>query len=134
MPQRPASGTDLASASAADVEYVQKDTLRPPATDVVTVEVVNPELVTGNTYKVTFEPLIPPFFGQIGTDTATVVNSWSLIDSTTNTVKLSGQLNRRGDDDYQVVDGLRVKVTGKYFPQFQDGVYLEQRDHQSPGD
>jgi hypothetical protein len=124
IPQKPAAGTDLASASATPVEYVQKDTLKAPATDVVSVEVVNPELVTGNTYKVIFESLVPPFFGQIGTDTATVVNSWSLVDSTTGQVKLSGQLNRRGDDDYQVVDGLRVKVTGKYFPQFQDGIYL----------
>jgi len=46
------------------------------------------------------------------------------VDSTTATVLLSGQINRRGDDDYRVVDGLRVKVIGKYFPLLQDASYI----------
>lgn len=123
IPQRPPSGTDPATASATDVVYLQKDTAPPPATDIVSVEVVTPSLVTGHTYKVTFDPINPPFEGVVGTDTATVKHSWSLTDSTTNTVLLSGQLNRRGDDDYRVVDGMRVRVTGQYFPKFQNGVY-----------
>jgi len=57
-------------------------------------------------------------------DTATVLNSWSLIDSTdNNAVVLSGQINRRGDEDYLVTDGIRVKVTGKYFPQLESAAY-----------
>jgi hypothetical protein len=124
IPQKPAGGTDPSTASAAPVVYQRKDTNRPPATDVVSVEVLNPDLVTGDIYKVIFEATVPLFSGIVGLDTATVKDSWSLVDSTTGAVKLSGQLNRRGDDDYQVVDGIRVRVTGKYFPQFQDGVYL----------
>jgi len=125
-PQRPASGTDLATASATPVTYLQKDTSKPPATDVVSVEVVNPELVTGHTYKVTFEPLVPPYQGPIGTiEDATIYHSWTLTDSTTGDVKFSGQLNRNGDPDYRVVDGIKVTVNGKYVPLFQDGVYLD---------
>ena len=122
-PQRPASGTDLASASATPVEHLLKDDTRAPATDIVTVEVLNPELVTGHTYKVVFTPIVPPFSGTIGTDTATVKHSWALVDSTDNQVLFSDQLNRRGDEDYLVADGIRVKVTGKYFPQFQEAAY-----------
>lgn len=124
IPQRPASGTDLETASATDVVYLQKDTTKPPSTDVVSVEVVNPELVTGHIYKVVFDAIIPPYVGPIGLiDSTTIYYSWSLIDSTTGVVKFSGQLNRNGDDDYRVVDGLRVKVTGKYAAQFQDALY-----------
>lgn len=124
-PQRPASGTDLSTASATPVTYLRKDTAKAPATDVVSVEVVNPELVTGHTYKVIFEELNPPYFGPIGELTDVTANySWSLVDSTTGEVKFSGQLNRNGDEDYRVVDGIKVTLTGKYAPQFQDGVYL----------
>lgn len=124
MPQRAPSGTDLATASATPVTYLRKDPAKSPATDVVSVEVVNPELVTGHTYKVTFQPLSPPYFGPIGDQTDVTVNySWSVVDSTTGEVKFSGQLNRNGDDDYRVVDGIKVKVTGKYEPLFQDAVY-----------
>ncbi len=124
IPQRPAAGTDLATASATPVTYLRRDTNKPPATDVISVEVVNPDSVTGHIYKVDFAPTVPLFFGSIGTDTATVVYSWTLTDSTTGEAKASGQLNRRGDEDYRVIDGLKVKVTGKYFPQFQEGAYL----------
>ena len=125
MPQRAAAGTDLGTASAAAVTYLRKDTSKPPATDVVTVEVVNPELVTGHVYKVVFDAIVPPYVGPIGNIASTQIDySWSLVDSTTNTVKFSGQLNRNGDDDYRVVDGLKVTVSGKYAAQFQDGVHL----------
>lgn len=124
-PQRPASGTDLATASATPVTYLRKDTAKAPATDVVSVQVVNPEEVTGHTYKVVFEELTPPFFGNIGSLTdVTAYYSWSLVDSTTGEVKFSGQLNRNGDEDYRVVDGIKVTVFGKYEPLFQDAVYL----------
>lgn len=124
-PQRPAAGTDLSTASATDVTYLRKDGTKSPATDVVSVEVVNPEQVTGHVYKVIFTELLPPYVGPIGNIAEATVNySWSLVDSTTGEVKYSGQLNRNGDDDYRVVDGLRVKVTGKYEPLFQEGVYV----------
>lgn len=128
-PQRPAGGTDLATASASDVTYLQKDTAKAPSTDVVSIEVVNPELVTGHTYKVSFQPTAPLFSGIVGTDTATVAYGWTLTDSTTGEVKYSGQLNRRGDDDYRVVDGIKVVVSGQYFPKMQDGFYTNTGAH-----
>jgi len=125
IPQRAAAGTDLASASATPVTYLRKDTAKAPATDVVSVEVVNPELVTGHIYKVTFDAIVPPYVGPIGTIASTQIDySWTLTDSTTGDVKYTGQLNRNGDDDYRVVDGIKVTVFGKYAAQFQDAAYL----------
>src|SRR5207249_5349662 len=72
IPQRGASGTDYATASATPVTYVEKEPTKPPATDVVSVDVVDPNLVTGHIYKVVFNPLVPLFSGQAGQDTATV--------------------------------------------------------------
>jgi len=123
MPQRPALGTDPATASATEVQYQQKDTSKPPSTEVITVQVVNPGDVTGDIYKVTFEPLDPWFQGQVGIDTATVQYSWTLTDSTTGLPVLTGQINQRGDEDYRVVDGLLVKVFGAYFPVLQSVAY-----------
>jgi hypothetical protein len=119
IPQRGAAGTDYATASATDVTYSQGDPSKSPSTNVVTVEVVNPSLVTGHSYKVDFVPLTPPFFGQIGQDTATVRYAWNLTDVTTSLPVLTQQLNQRGDDDYRVEDGIRVNVDGAYFPQLQ---------------
>jgi hypothetical protein len=123
MPQRAAGGTNLNTAGISAVTYLQKDPSKPPATDVVSVNVVNPEKVTGHTYKVTFQPNNPPIFGMVGSDTATVKDSWSLTDSTTGAVLLSGQLNRRGDSDYRVVDGIQVIESGAYFPKLQSVVF-----------
>jgi hypothetical protein len=135
IPQRGAGGTDIGTASATPVLHLLKDGNIPPATDVVSVEVVDPNLVTGHVYKVIFEPLVPPFSGTVGADTATVVYSWSLVDSTLGTVVLGGQINKRGDEDYRVVDGLLVKVSGKYFPQFQEAGYRNVNpDHRRPID
>jgi hypothetical protein len=125
IPQREASGTDVTSAAVSNVTYLRKDTNKPPATDVVTAEIVQPENVTGHVYKVVFEPLSPPFTGTIGNlDNVTAYHSWSIIDSTTGVTKLSGRLNRNADEAFEVVDGVRVKVTGKYAPQFQEANYL----------
>jgi hypothetical protein len=125
VPQRPAQGTDPATASASEVTYLQIDTEKSPATDVISVNVVEPSGVTGHIYKVTFQPTAPPAVTQtVGADTATVLYSWTLTDSTTGTVLLSDQLNRRGDADYRVLDGIQVVEAGKYFPNLQDVAYI----------
>ena len=123
MPQRPALGTDPATASATAVEYLQKDPTKMPCTNVIDVQVVNPAGVTGDIYKITFAPLDPWFQGQVGSDTATVRYGWTLTDSTTGLPVLSGQINQRDDQDYRVVDGLLVRVTGAYFPILQSAAY-----------
>lgn len=65
----------------------------------VTSLVVNPSATTGHQYEVTFD--------TVGGETV-----WNLTDLVTNAVVLSNQTNQSGDDDYQVVDGLQVKVSG----------------------
>jgi len=64
----------------------------------VTITVVNPQLVTGNSYKVTF------------TDMGGGIVAWNLLSGST--VKLSEQTNFEGDWNYPFVDGLLVKVSG----------------------
>ena len=124
MPQRPPAGTDLTTASVLPVTKLQKDPSKPPTTDAVMVDLINPAQVTGHVYKVSFQPLSPIYSGQVAGDTATVLYAWSLTDSTTGTVLTSGQLNRRGGTDYPVVDGLRVAEVGSYFPRLADVEYV----------
>ena len=120
IPQRPAPGTDPGAASALPVVYRPMDPAVPWTTDRVTVEVVDPARVTGHRYRVGFTPLEPPFAGPVAGDTATVRFAWALDDLGSGRIVLSGQLNRRGGDDYPVVDGLRVRVLGSYFPKLVD--------------
>ena len=126
MPQRSALGTDPSTAAASAVTYERIDTQKSPATDVVSVSVVDRNAVTGHVYKVFFSPTPPPPVTQtVGPDTATVLYSWSLQDSTTGDIVLSNQMNRRGDADYRVVDGIQVVEAGKYFPFLQDVAYID---------
>jgi len=100
IPQPPKPGTRyLASAG---------DTLA--ATHTGTTEgsviaiVVDPTKVTGHTYNVRFTML---------SDGST---TWGLTDATTGSVKLTGQTNQSGDDNYPIVDGVLVKVMGPTTP------------------
>lgn len=124
-PQSYPAGTDPSTASATPVTQSLVDTAKPPATDQVVVTVVNPSLVTGDDYRVTFTPLSMPYPQiVIGADTLDILHSWNLINATTGDTLLKNQLNRTGDEDYQVVDGLLVKVIGSYAPAFQAANYL----------
>jgi hypothetical protein len=122
-PQRPASGTDPATAEQFPQTYRQADPSRLPTTDQIKVETLDPNQVTGHTYQVTFTALTPPYSGQVGSDTATVKSAWSLTDLTNDKVLLTSQLNRRGDGDYRVLDGIRVSEVGDYFPLLKDAFY-----------
>jgi hypothetical protein len=61
--------------------------------------ILNPKLLTGDQYKVTFDTV----GGSI---------TWSLTDVTKNQVILTKQSNQSGDDNYQTVAGMEIKVTG----------------------
>jgi hypothetical protein len=123
MPQRPPSGTDPETAGGS-VTYVQRDPSLPPTTANVSVVVTQPDSVTGHIYKVVFIPLHPDsvYTRQVGADTATVRFEWALIDSTTGDT-LFRSVNVTGDDNYFVVDGIQVRVTGAYFPALQEVTY-----------
>lgn len=125
-PQRYAAGTDPGTASAT-VSYSRIDPLKPPATDVVTAEVVNPNLVTGHDYRIVFKPTSPPYPQINGQD---VLATWALVDVTTGDTLLNNQLNRgtgvpndTGLEDFRVIDGIKWVVNGQYAPAFQDAIY-----------
>ena len=61
--------------------------------------VIDPTVTTGNTYKVTFDTLAGGFV-------------WNLTNVTTGDVVLKNQTNQKGDEDYQIVDGMMVKAIG----------------------
>ncbi len=69
----------------------------------VTAEVVDPLSVTGHDYKVTFDD----------SDPSNIV--WDLVDVTTGQTVLENQTNQAGDDNYLVVDGILVRVSGPNF-------------------
>ncbi|MDH4222442.1 MAG: hypothetical protein OEV55_02765 [candidate division Zixibacteria bacterium] len=66
----------------------------------VSITVVDPTMVTGHTYEVTFD------------DTSSSTTTWSLKDVNLDKVVLDNQTNQEGDDNYLIVDGLLVKVAG----------------------
>lgn len=68
----------------------------------VTAQIANPAVTTGHDYRVTFQLA----------DTEDHY-TWALTDRNTALDVLTGQLNQSGDDNYSIVDGLKVKVIGK---------------------
>jgi len=68
----------------------------------VTPIVLDPALLTGHTYEVTFK--VDP--------SGTHPMLWDLTDATTSTVLLADQFNQTNDDDYVILDGMIVKVSG----------------------
>ncbi len=125
-PQGPISGTDLSTADA-DVTGTpgRVDGSKPPTTDYVNVYVVDPSKVTGHDYKVTYTDLETPYTIKYGPnqDEYTVEATWSLQDATTGVTLLSDQWNKFGDDNYDVIDGIQVKVIGSYKAELQDVTY-----------
>ena len=101
IPQRPPGGTDRSTASADCPVQSQVAPGPRPTTDVATVEVVNPDSVTGHQYKVFYDTPIPP---------ETI--SWGLLDVTKGDTLLQRRTNVSGDNNYPITDGLRVRVIG----------------------
>jgi hypothetical protein len=120
IPQRPASGTDVSSAGAT-VTQSRTDQSKPPATDEIQITVADPAAVTGHDYRIVFTPLFPPYPVVAGDS---VKSAWNLVDVTTGDTLLFRQLNKTGDEDYQVIDGLLIKVLGAYKPALQSANYL----------
>ena len=113
IPQRAAAGTDLATAKTACATYQQIAAGPPKATDHVTVQVVNPDSVSGHQFKIAFRDLPSPVVVSPG-DTAVV--GWNLLDAATGDTLLKNQANLADDDDYRVIRGLKVKLIGFHKP------------------
>ncbi|MEW6510017.1 MAG: T9SS type A sorting domain-containing protein [Bacteroidota bacterium] len=71
--------------------------------------VVNPNATTGHQYRVNFR-----------VDTVTSTTVWDLTDVTANRVLISGNTNQSGDENYPIVDGMLMKVTGPSTPGMKD--------------
>ena len=131
-PQSQVAGSNLGAAGVDSVNYARIDTNKPPTTDVVTATVVDPTKLTGCNYEVYYTDALPPYPSYAGTEVHTYWNVRRICpdgaDAGTapdTTVVLANQLNKTGDDDYQIVDGMLIKVSGAYAPQLQDVVYVK---------
>jgi hypothetical protein len=123
IPQRPALGTDPSTASAS-VAYTQANPSLSPATDVIEVTVVDPDSVKGHTYGINFTPFSLPY-PQIDVN-GTLVDvpyGWNLTNLTTGDTLLKRQINKLGNEQYHVFDGMLFKVIGAYAPAFQEAAY-----------
>ena len=123
IPQRQVLGTDLSGVSVAGAVQTQVTPVGTPTSDEVDVSIIDPTRVTGHDYQVYYTNVTPPppFY-----DGNPVSIYWNLKDLTTNEVKLTNQINRTGNEDYSIVDGLLVKVIGSDAPdQLQDVKYVQ---------
>lgn len=136
IPQGPTAGTVLGNASTGPIVLNRVDTNIPATTDVVTADIVDPTKVTGCTYEVYYTDAMPPFPSYVvGGLPIEVTRYWNLrricADGTDagsapdTTVMLTNQLNKTGDSDYELVDGILFKVTGAYSPALQDVFYTK---------
>ena len=96
-PQAPLAGTET--------DFVFGDTLSVNhisgiSDGAVVPYIIDPLALTGDDYMVVFE-----------TD-STLGPVWSLIDVTTGTTILNKQTNQTGDENYKIVNGMLIKVTG----------------------
>lgn len=96
VPQTPKPGVRLTTENGAMLDVTHASGV---SEGVVTAQVLDNTRLTGHSYKISFRDVED---GSV----------WDLTDVTTGTVKLSGQTNQSGDDDYLVVDGVQVKVAG----------------------
>jgi hypothetical protein len=122
IPQSPASGTDPTTASLSSFTHSLVDTLIPPSTDEIQVNTVNASLVKDQCFRV-FYTSIPPTQVIVGTDTSIATAAWNLLNVTTGETLLVNQLNKTGDPDYRVFDGVQIKVVGAHEPTFQNALY-----------
>jgi len=132
LPQSQVAGTNLGSAGVDSVSFARIDTNRPATTDVVTADVVDPTKLTGCNYEVYYTDALPPFPSYAGNEVHAYWNVRRICPDGADagsdpdtTVVLANQLNKTGDEDYQIVDGLLIKVSGAYAPQLQDVVYVK---------
>ncbi|MDD5765820.1 MAG: FlgD immunoglobulin-like domain containing protein, partial [Candidatus Marinimicrobia bacterium] len=85
------NGTDLSSVSADTARHISG-----VSDGKITIEVIDPSAVTGDTYNVTFN----------------ANQTWNLVNITDGMTVLANQTNQNGDDAYIVVDGILVRVIG----------------------
>jgi hypothetical protein len=94
--QRPASGTDLTTASVSGSTVKRVSSATPPTSDHVAIEIVDPASVTGDTYAITYGTGVPP--------------TWNLVDVTKGTTPQQSDGSEPQTPSYAPVDGMIVKL------------------------
>lgn len=126
VPQENPAGTVIAPIT---VNYSRVNPSLPPTTNDVEISVVNRNDVTGDDYKITFSPVVPPFqFVSARGESITVNYYWNLLDETTGDTLLQDQYYLYEDEaldfhPFKVVDGLLIKVLGSYKSELQNVSY-----------
>ncbi len=110
VPQGPKPGSRYASAYGDTIKGVTQTVATGGAASegAVIPIVIDPSKVNGHTYNVKFK------------DDGAGNITWDLTDVTANKVVLANQANQSGDDNYTIVDGMLVKVTGPATPGMKD--------------
>jgi len=154
-PQGDIPGTEWASAES-DLQATKSriDPDQAPTTDLVTIQIVDPEEVTGHDYEVRYRDIYPDtLYDTLSLDPMTIdtqyiwpdttdllqdgklVNIhkyWELWDVTDSIRLLEKQWNKSGDDYYIIVDGLLVKLIGEHEPAFQSVTYINNNTAHDP--
>ncbi len=88
---------------------------------IITVTVINPDSLTGHTYQVVFvdtlgivvDTTVPDPINDPGVFVIDSINiAWHLIDVTAGDTVLAWQTNQDGSEDYPIVNGFQIKVSG----------------------
>lgn len=88
---------------------------------IITPVVMNPDSLTGHTYQVVFadtlgiviDTTVPDPINDPGVFVIDSINiAWHLIDVTTGDTVLAWQTNQDGSEDYPIVNGFQIKVSG----------------------
>ncbi len=119
-PQRPVAGIELGNVfndtlAVTHVSGISDGTVIP--------FIVDPEALTGDSYMVTFfdtvlVTVVDTGMGPESTFTNAVY--WNLENVTQSTMLVVKQFNQTGDNDYEIVDGFLLKVTGPPVPGMRD--------------
>jgi len=146
MDDLPGSDWETAAVDDEEANYSRVDVNLPPTTDYVTVETVDPMYVTGHDYEVRFLDIYPdtaidvtvtpPETTLTWPDTTDLWSDGELVDihqywelwdvsTTPETRLLEKQWNKSGDNNYNVVDGILVKVNGAHVPELQTLNYID---------
>ncbi len=125
IPQKPTAGSDYSVVSSGNVTQTRDDTNIPGTTDVVTVDIIDPSKVRDCTYEVYYTDLATPYPTYAGEEVRVAWNLRRICAGADTTVLLTDQLNKTGDADYAIFDGIQVKIIGAYAQKIQDVVYVK---------
>jgi hypothetical protein len=131
IPQKPIPETDLSPVLNKEIKptYSRIDNNKAPSTDSVKVIIIDPIKLTGNDYKVEFKELTTPVIKD--NDSINVV--WNLVDLTNNKKVLENQTNKSGDEHYNIIDGIQVKVMGGKKQGLSEVLYVDLPNSFAPG-